>query len=343
ALLPRPARPPGGAQPADVPSLFEARRTEPAAAAVSAPERDAEAEERWRRTREKLRRQLAEGVLEDREIEIDVTVRGGMPSIEIFSNTGLEEMELNLPEALQGLLPNKKKRRRVRVAEARRILVQEATTRLIDEEKLLASARERVQNNGIVFIDEIDKICTGEGPRASHGPDVSREGVQRDLLPIVEGASVATRYGLIKTDHILFIAAGAFHSSKPSDLIPELQGRFPIRVELSPLTEGDFVRILTEPKNALLKQYTALLSTEGVRLRFTRDGIARIAQIATQVNETTENIGARRLHTVLTTLLEDLLFEVPESDPGEVAVDGERVDDRLSQVLEDKDLSRYIL
>ena len=334
ALLPRPVP--------DIPRLFEPQGETDDELPVSA-ENESQDDTSWQRTREKLRRQLAEGLLEKREIEIDVAARPAVPSVEIFSSAGFEEMEFSLPEALQNLLPVKRKRRKVSVAEARELFLQEATTRLIDNEKLVATARDRIQNSGIVFIDEIDKICVAEGQRGSQGPDVSREGVQRDLLPIVEGAAVATRYGLIKTDHILFIASGAFHSSKPADLIPEMQGRFPIRVELDPLTEEDFVRILTEPKNALLKQYTALLSTEGVRLRFVPEAIARIAQIATRINETMENIGARRLHTVLTTLLEDVLFEVPESSPGEVVVDAERVTARLNRVLQDKDLSRYIL
>lgn len=301
---------------------------------------DAEGDERWERTREKLRRQLREGVLDEREVEMDVAVRPGLPTVEVFSSSGIEEMEFNLPEHLQGLLPPSRKRRKLTLAEARRLLLQEETGKLIDQEKLVEAALERAQHSGIVFVDEIDKIAsTG----ASSGPEVSRQGVQRDLLPIIEGSSVPTRYGLVQTEHILFIAAGAFHSCRPSDLIPELQGRFPIRVELAPLTEEDFVRILIEPRNALLKQYAALLATEGVTLEFTPDAVRRIAAIAAQVNEQTENIGARRLHTVLTTLLEDILFDVPEAGLARVVIDAARVTTRLKGILEDTDLSRYIL
>lgn len=312
-------------------------------APLAGPTTEADELARRQRTREKLRQQLREGVLEEREIESDVEAHAPASSIEIFSSAGLEEMEFNLPEALKRILPAQRKRRRMKVSEARPLFREEATARLIDPDKLTALALDRVQNSGIVFIDEIDKICAASGARASAGPDVSREGVQRDLLPVVEGSTVSTRHGVVRTDHILFIAAGAFHGCKPSDLIPELQGRFPIRVELDTLSEQDFVRILTEPKNALLAQYRALLATDGVRLSFTPDAIARIARIATQVNEITENIGARRLHTVLTTLLEDVLFDAPEAGRGEVVVDAERVDRRLAHVLEDKDLSRYIL
>ncbi len=335
-LPPRPAR--ATREPAGMPSLFGTREAAGADGGEigSLPGED----ERRERTRDKLRRQLREGLLEEREIELDVKVRSHLPTLEIFSSAGLEEMELNLPEHLQGLLPSNKKRRKLTVGEARELLLQEETGKLIDMEKVVATALERVQTSGILFIDEIDKIASSSG---GHGPDVSRQGVQRDLLPIVEGSSVPTRYGLVKTDHVLFIAAGAFHTSKPSDLVPELQGRFPIRVELSSLTEEDFVRILTEPQNALLKQYSALLGTEGVSLRFTSEAIRRIAAIAFQVNESTENIGARRLHTVLTTLLEDVLFDVPESEVAEVVVDEDLVVTRLASVLEDKDLSRYIL
>jgi ATP-dependent HslUV protease ATP-binding subunit HslU len=301
---------------------------------------DADGDERWERTREKLRRQLREGVLDEREVELDVAVRAGLPTVEVFSSSGIEEMEFNLPEHLQGLLPPSRKRRKRTLAEARRLLLQEETGKLIDQEKLVEAALDRAQHSGIVFVDEIDKIAsTG----ASTGPEVSRQGVQRDLLPIVEGSSVPTRYGLVQTEHILFIAAGAFHSCHPADLIPELQGRFPIRVELAPLTEEDFVRILVEPRNALLKQYAALLATEGVTLEFTPDAVRRMAAIAAQVNEQTENIGARRLHTVLTTLLEDILFDVPEAGLARVVIDAERVTLRLKGILEDTDLSRYIL
>jgi ATP-dependent HslUV protease ATP-binding subunit HslU len=297
--------------------------------------------EQWERTRDKLERQLASGDLDEREVEVDVEVRNNMPTVEIFSNTGLEEMEFNLPEPLQSLLPSKKKKRLMLIREARQVLLQEETSRLIDMDKVVENALRRVQNSGIIFIDEIDKIAVGSD--SSHGPDVSRQGVQRDLLPIVEGSTVPTRYGLVETDHILFIAAGAFHTSKPSDLIPEMQGRFPIRVELSALTQNDFVRILKEPRNALLKQYIALLSTEGVDLSFTDEAIERIATMAAEVNSTAENIGARRLHTILTTLLEEILFDVPEAKLESVKVDCHMVDERLAGILEDKDLSRYIL
>jgi ATP-dependent HslUV protease ATP-binding subunit HslU len=339
-LLPERPKPPSRkAVAALMPSLFTPPTEE------RNPEDEAEryAQERydqWERTRKKLQQQLRDGALDDREVEIDVEVRGNMPTVEIFSNAGLEEMEFNLPEPLQALLPGKKKRRRMPVAEARRVLMQEETGRLIDMDKVIEAALERVQNSGIVFIDEIDKIAGGDG---GYGPDVSRQGVQRDLLPIVEGCSVPTRYGLVKSDHILFIAAGAFHTARPSDLIPELQGRFPIRVELTALTEADFVKILTEPRNALLKQYKALLSTEGVSLAFTPAAVDRIAAIAAQVNEQAENIGARRLHTILTTLLEEELFEIPEANRQSIEVDEAMVAAKLNVILEDRDLSRYIL
>ena len=341
-LLPeKPKRPSPKAVAAARPSLFKPPES---AAAQGDNGEDAllkqERLEQWKRTREKLREQLAGGELDDREIEIEVEMRPSLSTVEIFSGAGLEEMEFSLPEPLQALLPGKKKRRRMGVHEARDLLLQEETSRLIDMDRVIELALERVHNSGIIFIDEIDKITGGDG---GYGPDVSRQGVQRDLLPIVEGTSVATRYGLVNTDHILFIAAGAFHSSKPSDLAPEFQGRFPIRVELSALTEDDFVRILKEPRNALLKQYAALLSTEGVRLRFTDGAVRGIARIAAQVNEQTENIGARRLHTVLTTLLEEILYAVPEAELEEVRVDEAMVAEKLLDVLQDKDLSRYIL
>jgi ATP-dependent HslUV protease ATP-binding subunit HslU len=337
-LLPeKPKRPTRKEVAAMMPSLFTAP---PSGGGGDGQQLEADRLAQWERTREKLREQLRRGDLDEREVELEVEVRTASPTVEIFSNAGLEEMEFNLPEPLQSLLPGKKKRRRMTIAEARGILLQEETERLIDMDKVVEAALKRVQNSGIIFIDEIDKIAGGDG---GYGPDVSRQGVQRDLLPIVEGSSVPTRYGLVQTEHILFIAAGAFHSAKPSDLAPELQGRFPIRVELRGLNEEDFVRILREPRNALLKQYCALLSTEGVRLRFTDAAVARIAHIAWQVNEQTENIGARRLHTVLTTLLEDDLFAVPEAEIDEVTVDEELVDRKLAVLMEDKDLSRYIL
>jgi ATP-dependent HslUV protease ATP-binding subunit HslU len=267
-------------------------------------------EENLKSTREKLREKLRGGELEDRKIEVEVTPRG-MPMIEIFTPGGVEEMDINLQDMFGGMLPGRRKRRKVTVGEARGVLAQEEAQKLIDMDKVLAEAVERVENSGIIFIDEIDKIA---GKKSSVGPDVSREGVQRDLLPIVEGSSVPTKYGIVRTDHILFIAAGAFHSSKPSDLIPELQGRFPIRVELDSLTGEDFVRILVEPKNALIKQYKALLKTEKVDVIFTDDAVAEIAEIASRVNDTAENIGARRLHTVMTTLLEDILEHEEEEN-----------------------------
>ncbi len=298
-----------------------------------------EAEEGQMTTRDKLREKLRRGELEDRKIEVEVSSRA-LPMIEIFTPGGVEEMDINLQEMFGGMLPGRRKRRKVTVAEARGILAEEEAQKLIDMDKVVAEAVERVENSGIIFIDEIDKIA---GPKSPMGPDVSREGVQRDLLPIVEGSSVPTKYGMVRTDHILFIAAGAFHSSKPSDLIPELQGRFPIRVELDSLSAEDFVRILVEPRNALIKQYKALLRTEGVSVVFTEDAIEEIARIASKVNETAENIGARRLHTVVTTLLEDILFDVPNMKRKRIRITGADVRDKLSGIVEDVDLARYIL
>lgn len=294
---------------------------------------------RRQRTREKLRGLLRDGKLEDRTVEIEVQQS---PSLEgmMVPMGGMEGMDFNFTEMLQDMLPKKKKRRTVSVAEARRILLQEELDRLVDMDEVVNEAMERTEDMGIVFLDEIDKIA---GERATQGPDVSREGVQRDLLPVVEGSNVQTRYGFVRTDHILFIAAGAFHVSKPSDLIPELQGRFPIRVELHSLGEKDFVRILQEPRNALVTQYTALLATEGATLAFSIDGIEEIARIAAQLNDRMENIGARRLQTVLTTLLEDVLFELPDGSSREVSVDREFVRTRLAAIVEDEDLRRYIL
>ena len=295
--------------------------------------------ERRKRTREKLRKLLVDGKLEDRQIEIEVTQSPSM--VEMMSPMGGGEgMDYNFTEMLQDMLPKKKKRRTVSVAEARRILLQDELDRLVDMDEVVNEALYRAEEMGIVFLDEIDKVA---GERGAHGPDVSREGVQRDLLPSVEGSTVATKYGLVRTDHILFIAAGAFHVSKPSDLIPELQGRFPIRVELKSLEEGDFVRILKEPKNALLQQYKAMIETEGASIDFTDDGVAEIAHIAMGLNQRMENIGARRLQTVMTTLLEEVLFELPENSTGPILVDRDFVRGRLKQVAEDEDLSRYIL
>jgi ATP-dependent HslUV protease ATP-binding subunit HslU len=292
------------------------------------------------RTREKLREQLRQGVLDDRTLEIEFQ-ESSFPVIEVFSPMGMEELGVNFQEAFSGMLPKKSKRRKVTVKEARRILTQKEAEKLVDMEDVISTAKFRVENSGIVFIDEIDKTVGGKGPEG--GPDVSREGVQRDLLPIVEGCSVTTKYGMVKTDHVLFIAAGAFHSAKPSDLIPEMQGRFPIRVELDSLSAGDFLRILTEPKNALIKQYSAMMGAEGVKLDFEKPAIEEIAKIANLVNERAENIGARRLHTVMTTLLEDAMFNVPDSQSGQIKVSRKMVQEALKEALEDEDLSRYIL
>jgi ATP-dependent HslUV protease ATP-binding subunit HslU len=306
----------------------------------AASEADMEAQERRRRTREKLRQQLKEGKLEEREVEIEVQQQG-FPMLEMMQPPqGMEGPDFNFTEWLQDMLPKKKKRRTVHLHEARRIVIDEELKKLVDMDDVVNEALDRVENHGVIFIDEIDKIA---GERGTVGPDVSREGVQRDLLPIVEGSTVQTRYGYVRTDHVLFIAAGAFHISKPSDLIPELQGRFPIRVELQPLTEQDFVRIMTEPENALTKQYAALCAADGATLEFTPDGVNEIARIAAKANERMENIGARRLHTVMTTLLEDVLFELPDLPEKFIRFDAERVRDRLAKIVDDEDLRRYIL
>jgi len=298
-----------------------------------------QAQERWRRTREKLRAQLKDGLLDERSMEIEVP-NDRFPIIEIFSPMGMEELGVNFQEMFSGMMPQKTKRRRVAVKDAKKIFVQQETQKLIDMEAVISDATARMEDSGIIFIDELDKIA---GEKSKMGPDVSREGVQRDLLPIVEGSNVMTKYGLVRTDHILFIAAGAFHISKPSDLIPEMQGRFPIRVELDSLTAGDFVRILTEPKNALIKQYIAMLETDGVEVSFTKEAIREIARIATVVNERAENIGARRLHTVMTTLLEEIMFEAPDSKKKKIRITKEMVAKSLTGIVEDEDLSRYIL
>jgi ATP-dependent HslUV protease ATP-binding subunit HslU len=296
-----------------------------------------EQQEQHATTREKLRQQLREGKLDGRTVELE-TKEKVMP-FGIVSNVGMEEIEMNLKEMLGGLLPEKTKRRKVKVPDALRLLRQEEAAKLIDMDKVTREALHRVEQSGIVFLDEIDKIAG----RESHGPDVSREGVQRDLLPIVEGSTITTKYGPVKTDHILFIAAGAFHVSKPSDLIPELQGRFPIRVELDSLGKNEFVRILTEPQNALIKQQVALLATEEIELNFTADAIEEIAGIAAQVNEHTENIGARRLHTVMERLLDDISFDAPEKRGSKTSINAKYVQERLADVLKSEDLSRYIL
>jgi ATP-dependent HslUV protease ATP-binding subunit HslU len=288
-------------------------------------------------TREKFRDKLRAGALDNRRVEIEVDESA--PSLEMFTPQGVEEVGMNIKEMLPGLFGRKKKQQ-VSVAEAREILQQQESEKLIDRALVSREARERVEQGGLIFLDEIDKIAGREGGR---GPDISREGVQRDLLPIVEGTNVSTKYGMVKTDHILFIAAGAFHVSKPSDLIPELQGRFPIRVELDPLTEKDFVRILTEPETALTKQYSALLSTEGVKLDFTPDAVAELARLAVEVNSSTENIGARRLSTLMERLLDEVSFEAPDMANAPVNVDGEYVRRVLSGIVQDQDLSRYVL
>jgi ATP-dependent HslUV protease ATP-binding subunit HslU len=290
-------------------------------------------------TKEKLRQQLRMGKLDERFIELEVKARV-TPMVEIFSNQAMEDIDINLREMLSNMLPNKTKRRKVKVGEAKRLLTQEEAQKLIDMDEAVGQAILRVENSGIVFLDEIDKIA---GREVGHGPDVSREGVQRDLLPIVEGSTVTTKYGMVKTDHILFIAAGAFHVSKPSDLIPELQGRFPIRVELEPLTKADFIRILTEPRNALIRQYVELLGTEDVTLKFVPEAIESIAEIAMIVNQRAENIGARRLYTIMEKLLEEISFDAPDMPGKELMVDTEYVNARLSEVVKDEDLSRYIL
>ncbi|NCO68054.1 MAG: HslU--HslV peptidase ATPase subunit [Nitrospirae bacterium CG_4_10_14_0_8_um_filter_41_23] len=297
-----------------------------------------EEREKHKETRERLRAQLRDGKLDNRYV--DVEVREKIIPFGVVSNVGLEDLEINLKEMLGSFLPEKSKRKKVKVPEALNILLQEEASKLIDMDKVTKEAVERVEQSGIVFIDEIDKVASRGH---AYGPDVSREGVQRDLLPIVEGTTVTTKYGPVKTEHILFIAAGAFHMTKPSDLIPELQGRFPIRVELDALGKDEFVRILTEPYNALVKQYTALLSTENVAIDFTKDAIDQIADIAAHVNEKTENIGARRLHTVLEKLLEDISFEAPEKKNGKLLIDKKYVDEKLNEIAKDEDLSRYIL
>jgi ATP-dependent HslUV protease ATP-binding subunit HslU len=290
-------------------------------------------------TREKMRGFFIEGKLNDKSVEIEVPERS-LPIIEIFSSQGMEEMDMQLRDMFGNILPKKTKRRKVKVGEAYEYLVQEEAKKLIDMDRVVSEAVNRVEQAGIIFLDEIDKIASRD---QTHGPDVSREGVQRDILPIVEGTTVTTKYGMIKTDHILFIAAGAFHMSKPSDLIPELQGRFPIRVELGPLGKDELFRILTEPENALIKQYKALLETEGVALDFEQSGILEIADIAQHINEITENIGARRLYTVMEKLLDDVSFDAPEMKEKKVVITKEYVRERLGEFLEREDLSRYIL
>ena len=293
-------------------------------------------------TREKLRGHLRAGRLDDRMVEMDLQQAPTMPMVEVLSGQGLEEMGLQIKDLLSNIMPARTKRRRVRVAEARRLLAQEEAQKLVDMEDVVAHAIRRVENSGIVFIDELDKVAVREGV-GGHGPDVSRQGVQRDLLPIVEGSTVTTKYGVVRTDHVLFIAAGAFHVAKPSDLIPELQGRFPIRVELEPLTREDFVRILTEPRNALITQYVELLKTEDVTLTFADDAVTAIAELAMRVNDTAENIGARRLYTIMEKLLEEISFDAPDQRGKQMTIDSTYVHARLAEIVRDQDLSRYIL
>jgi ATP-dependent HslUV protease ATP-binding subunit HslU len=295
--------------------------------------------ESQKNTREKLKKLLREGKLNDRLVELE-TREKNIPMVEIFSGSGMEEMDINIKDMFGNLFPKRTKRKKVKVSEALTIIAQEEAQRLVDMDKVVSGAVERVEVSGIIFIDEIDKIA---GRESSHGPDVSREGVQRDILPIVEGSSVNTKYGIVRTDHILFIAAGAFHVSKPSDLIPELQGRFPLRVELEPLNKEHFVRILTEPKNALITQYRALMKTESITLDFTEDAIREIAEMSALVNSRSENIGARRLHTIMERLLDEISFTAPELTTKEISIDRQYVQERLKDIIEDQDLSRFIL
>jgi ATP-dependent HslUV protease ATP-binding subunit HslU len=322
-----------------LPPVSTPRPAEQAAGGVVIEGNNAALSESNTRTREKLRQQLREGKLDERTVEIDVRERN-FPSFEIISNQGVEEMDINVKDMLPNLFGQRTKKRKMKVNEAFEYLIQEEEQRLIDMDQVTRMAIDRVEDSGIIFLDEIDKIAGREG---GHGPDVSREGVQRDILPIVEGTTVNTRYGMVRTDHILFIAAGAFHVSKPSDLIPELQGRFPIRVELQSLTMEDFIRILTEPKSSLVKQYTALLDTEGVKLEFTKDSLDEIAHFAFRVNEGTENIGARRLHTIMERVLDEISFDAPEKKGEQIKIDAEYVRKTLTDIVKDQDLSRYIL
>lgn len=304
---------------------------------VEPPDPDEQA--RFQETREKLRKQLREGILDDRMIEIDVKEKMASP-LEIFSNSGMEEIGIHIQEIIPGLMGGKSKKRKVKLNEAREYLLEDEQQRLIDMDQVSRLAVERVEHSGIIFLDEVDKVA---GRETGRGPEVSREGVQRDLLPIIEGTTVNTRYGLVKTDHILFIGAGAFHVTKPSDLIPELQGRFPIRVELTSLDKSDFIKILTEPENALIKQYKALMETEGIQVEYTEDAVDEIAEIAEKVNEDAENIGARRLHTVMEKVMEDISFKAPNIKKKKIPIDRKYVHKQLEDILEDEDLSRFIL
>ncbi|UCC40170.1 MAG: ATP-dependent protease ATPase subunit HslU [Candidatus Aminicenantes bacterium] len=294
---------------------------------------------RFKETREKFRKQLRAGLLDDRMIEIEMQESRSSP-FEIFSSSGVEEIGIHIQEMIPGLLGNKAKKRKVKIKEAHEYLLEDEQKRLIDMDQVSRLAVERVEHSGIIFLDEVDKVA---GRETGHGPEVSREGVQRDLLPIIEGTTVNTRYGLVRTDHILFIGAGAFHVSKPSDLIPELQGRFPIRVELTPLDKKDFIKILTEPENALIKQYSALLETEGIKVSYSNDAVDEIAEIAEKVNEDAENIGARRLHTVMEKVMEEISFEAPNIKNKKISIDRKYVQKQLKDIIEDQDLSRFIL
>ncbi|MGD2246275.1 MAG: ATP-dependent protease ATPase subunit HslU [Candidatus Aminicenantes bacterium] len=300
---------------------------------------DPDEQARFQETREKLRKQLREGVLDDRVIEIEVKEKTASP-MEIFSGSGMEEIGIHIQEIIPGLMGGKTKKRKLKLSEAREYLLDDEQQRLIDMDQVSRLAVERVEHSGIIFLDEVDKVA---GREAGRGPEVSREGVQRDLLPIIEGTTVNTRYGLVKTDHILFIGAGAFHVTKPADLIPELQGRFPIRVELTSLDKADFIKILTEPENALIKQYRALLETEGIQMEYTEDAVDKIAEIAEKVNEDAENIGARRLHTVMEKVMEEISFKAPNIKKKKIPIDRKYVQKQLEDILEDEDLSRFIL
>jgi len=324
------------------PAMLEGTLAQPAIKAEEAGEErelSKEEEDKIIRTREKLRQLLRDGKLDEKEVEVEVHAKIS-PMVEIFSGTGFEEMDLNLGDIFGGMIPGKTKRRKVTVQEAQEILVNEEAGKLVDMDKVVSLAMEKVEDLGIIFLDELDKIA---GRESGHGPDVSREGVQRDLLPIIEGTTVVTKYGMIRTDHILFIAAGAFHVTKPSDLIPEMQGRFPIRVELHSLNKEHFIRILEEPKNALIKQYTALLATEEVELTFTKDAVEAIAELAQRANEQMENIGARRLHTIMECLLEEISFEAPERKKSKLAIDAQYVQEKIAPIIQDYDAAKYIL
>jgi len=336
ALLPPPPAPP----PPQMPTGFAQVLPPPPPEGPEALQpRSPESQE----TREKLRRMLRAGKLDQREVEVDVAASGGGPTLSLFTPQGVEEMGVQFKDLLGNMFPGQSRRRRLKVPAARQAFEAEEAGKLVDSDKVRELAVTRVEQSGIVFIDEIDKVAVGQAGGAGRGPDVSREGVQRDLLPIVEGSTVQTKHGPVRTDHILFVAAGAFHTAKPSDLIPELQGRFPIRVELASLTEEDFVRILTEPRNSLVRQYTALLETEGVKLEFCEDGVLALAEIAAAVNQRTDDIGARRLHTVIERLLDEVSFEAPDQPGSQVRVDASFVRERLQPLMQDEDLSRFIL